>query len=117
MATSRPSLVSRARNTSPIPPAPSRDSIEVRADLPADEIARGGSGRRQEVRGWILRQQRFDVAANILFAVTRLAYEGAALLRVAPKRLVIQLQHPLPAVGRHGQITGTALMLRLAALF
>ena len=40
MATSRPSLVSRARYTSPIPPAPRRERICVRTDLPAHERRR-----------------------------------------------------------------------------
>ena len=37
MATSRPSFVSRARYTSPIPPAPRTRKNLVRTDLPADE--------------------------------------------------------------------------------
>ena len=83
IATSRPSLVSWARKTSPIPPDPSCDHA-VRADLPADQIARGLSRKRRPRKSVrrVVRQQRLT---SLQLNVSR---TGVEQKRVAGVRIV-----------------------------
>src|SRR5687767_3590742 len=79
----------------------------VGTDLPADPHVRRLGRRAKECCRRFVRQQRLDLSVQFLVPGTLVPQKRVAVVRVAAQRLVIELEHPPPAISRHGQATGT----------
>ena len=82
-----------------------------RGHLRPIRLSAGPSGATKEIVRRVVRQQRLDLAMQLLVARTGVEQQRVAVGLSRSQRLVIHLEDPLPTVGRHGKATGTALIL------
>ncbi len=114
MATCRPSAVSVARYTSPMPPAPSSDSIRYGPNLRAhhsgviisEQIGNDLVNRTVDREGFgsaSLGEQCFDLLTEVSIIGTGLTHERRAFVEIPLDSELEELRHPVPLFVHHGR--------------